>query len=132
MSGFVPLFRNPLTDHFYLIGSPESKGWFGYTSGRCLFNEDIRLRDRHVKFDPDGLFQEVERHLGPGHGYVVRLTKIAGGFSRVFLLTMEDEFVVIVKIPYHITGPKHYATASEAASMQHFYTQGIPVPKLYG
>lgn len=55
-----------------------------------------------------------------------------GGFNRVFLLTMDDGFEAILKIPYHIAGPKHFATASEAATLQYLHSKGIPVPKGYG
>ncbi|EEP82666.1 predicted protein [Uncinocarpus reesii 1704] len=55
-----------------------------------------------------------------------------GGFNRVFLLSMEDGFQAIAKIPYHIAVPKHYATASEAATLEFLHSKGVPVPKLYG
>lgn len=122
-----------MIEQFYLTGSSESRDLFNYTSGRFFYNEDLRLRERYVEFDRDGLLREVERHLGPSHGHSIHITKIAeGGFNRVFLSTMEDGFEVIIKIPYHITGPKHYATASEAASMQYLHSKGIPVPEMYG
>ncbi|CAG8935063.1 unnamed protein product [Penicillium salamii] len=113
--------------------SPEYRDLFGYTSGRFLYNEDLRLRERYVKFDYDGLLREAEKHIGLGHGHPIQMVKIAeGGFNRVFLLTMDDGFEVIIKIPYHIAGPKHYATASEAATMKYLHSKGIPVPRLYG
>lgn len=45
---------------------------------------------------------------------------------------MEDSFQAIVKIPYHISGPKHHATASEAATLEFLHLKSIPVPKLLG
>lgn len=45
---------------------------------------------------------------------------------------MDDGFEAIVKIPYQIPGPRHYATASEAATLQFLHSKGVPVPKLYG
>ncbi|KAL1854990.1 hypothetical protein Plec18170_004402 [Paecilomyces lecythidis] len=45
---------------------------------------------------------------------------------------MEDGLETIVKIPYHVPGPKHYATASEAATLEFLRSKDIPVPKLYG
>ncbi|GAD96296.1 predicted protein [Paecilomyces variotii No. 5] len=45
---------------------------------------------------------------------------------------MTDGFETIVKIPYPIAGPKHYAIASEAATIQFLHARDIPVPKLYG
>jgi hypothetical protein len=91
------------------------------------------LRERYVEFDPNALLRESEKHLGPSHGHAACIAKFAeGGFNRVFLLTMDDGFEAIVKIPYRIAGPKHYATASEAATLQYLHSKGIPVPKVYG
>ncbi|KKK12474.1 hypothetical protein AOCH_001916, partial [Aspergillus ochraceoroseus] len=105
----------------------ETRDLFKYTSGRFLYNEEARLRERYVKFDPDGLRREVERHLGSSHGQAGEITKIGeGGFNRVLLLTMQDGFEAIIKIPYQIAGPRHFVTASEAATLQFLYSKGIP------
>ncbi|KAL1878485.1 hypothetical protein Plec18167_004559 [Paecilomyces lecythidis] len=110
-----------------------SKELFSYTSGRFIYNEPLRLHERHVAFDPNGLLREIERHLGHDHGRALSIAKIAeGGFNRVFLVNMEDGLETIVKIPYHVPGPKHYATASEAATLEFLRSRDIPVPKLYG
>ena len=45
---------------------------------------------------------------------------------------MEDGFEVIVKIPYTSTVPKHYATASEVATLTFLRSKGLPVPQVYG
>lgn len=45
---------------------------------------------------------------------------------------MDDGFEVIAKIPYRLTEPRHYATASEAATLHFLRSRGIPVPQLYG
>ncbi|KAB8257995.1 hypothetical protein BDV32DRAFT_126527 [Aspergillus pseudonomiae] len=45
---------------------------------------------------------------------------------------MDDGFEAIIKVPYQISGPKHYATASEAATLQYLHSKGIPVPRIYG
>lgn len=69
------------------------------------------------------------------HGHATRIAKLAeGDFSRVFLITMDDGFEIIAKIPYHLAGPRHYASASEAATLYlcFLHSKGIPVPKLYG
>lgn len=104
---------------------------FSYTRGRYLYNQDVRLRERYNKFNPVALVREAEKHIG--HDQAKCLTKLAeGGFNRVFLLRMEDGFEAIVKIPYHIPGPKHFATASEAATLHCLRCNGIPVPEVYG
>jgi hypothetical protein len=45
---------------------------------------------------------------------------------------MDDGFEAIAKIPYFSTGPKYYATASEAATLTYLHSKGIPVPRVYG
>lgn len=83
--------------------------------------------------DPSALLRETERHIGSNHGRAARITKLAeGGFNRVFLIKMDDGFEAIAKLPYRVAGPKHYATASEAATLHYLRSQGIPVPKVYG
>lgn len=111
----------------------KNQDLFAYTSGRFIFNEEPRLRERYVKFNPAALFKEVENVLGAEHGAPKGITKLAeGGFNRVLLLTMQDGFEIIVKIPYPLAGPKYYATASEAATLQYLFSLGIPVPRVFG
>lgn len=55
-----------------------------------------------------------------------------GGFNRVFLVELEDNSQVIVKIPYDHSVPKTYATASEVATLKFLRSKGIPAPKVYG
>lgn len=55
-----------------------------------------------------------------------------GGFNRVFLAMLEDDFRVIVKIPSGLSVPKIYATASEVANLTYLRSKGIPTPKVYG
>ena len=47
-----------------------------------------------------------------------------GGFKRVFLLTMDDGFEVIAKLPYPLTVPKSLTTESEVAKLDFFVFQG--------
>ncbi|KAJ5573995.1 serine/threonine protein kinase [Penicillium hispanicum] len=104
---------------------------FSYTSGRFLFNEQARLRERHVSFDVAALGDVVAKHVG--HGKVKSIVKLSeGGFNRVLLATMEDDFKAIVKIPYWISVPKTYATASEVATLTFLRSKGVPVPEVYG
>ena len=68
-----------------------------------------------------------------GRQRCVSIQKLAeGGFNRVFLLTMDDGFEVVAKIPYRNTVPSRYLTASEVATMD-FLRQKleIPVPHVY-
>ncbi|KAE8332170.1 kinase-like domain-containing protein [Aspergillus sergii] len=131
---FPPLSRN-ITFHTKRSSKDSSarKNLFSYTSGRFPFNEKIRLRERYVEFDATGLLQEAEKILGSSLGRATSIVKFAeGGFNRLFLLTMDGGFEAVVKMPYRIAGPKHFAAASEAATLQYLHAKGIPVPKVYG
>jgi hypothetical protein len=113
-------------------GSPANEHLFSYTSGRFLFNENLRRQERYVEFNVEAFKALATQGIKPGHGKVTNITKFAeGGFNRVFLLTMEDGFQAIAKIPYKIALPKSHATASEAATLELLRLKGVPVPKLY-
>ncbi|KAI9370282.1 kinase-like domain-containing protein [Aspergillus egyptiacus] len=123
----------PLKLHCRTIASSANRELYTYTSGRFIFNESRRLHERHVEFDPGALLRETENLVGNCHGHATRIAKLAeGGFNRVFLITMDDGLEVIAKLPYRLAGPRHYATASEAATLQFLHSKGIPVPKLDG
>lgn len=104
---------------------------FSYSSGRFLYNEEARLRERQVQFDVAALENVVAKRVG--HGKVKSIVKFSeGGFNRVFLATMEDDFKAIIKIPYWISVPKTYTTASEVATLTFLRSKGVPVPEVYG
>ncbi|KAF2128324.1 kinase-like protein [Dothidotthia symphoricarpi CBS 119687] len=113
--------------------TPNNTPLFSYTSGRFLFNEAQRLKERHVKFDLEALHHAAEVSLCNKHGKIISTEKLTeGGFNRVFVLTCEDGFELIAKIPYHIACPEYYATASEVATLAFLRAKGIPVPEVYG
>lgn len=113
-------------------GSQTNEHLFSYTSGRFLYNEKFRRQERYVGFNVEAFKELAAQGIEPGHGKVTNITKFAeGGFNRVFLLTMEDDFQAIAKIPYKIALPRRHATASEAATLELLQSKGIPVPKLY-
>ncbi|PYI23681.1 phosphotransferase enzyme family protein [Aspergillus violaceofuscus CBS 115571] len=90
-----------------------------------------RLNERYVNFDVAALKTAIGKHVG--HGSVKELVKLSeGGFNRVLLATMEDDFKAIVKIPYRISVPETYATASEVATLTFLRSKGFPVPEVYG
>ncbi|KAF3479945.1 phosphotransferase [Arthroderma uncinatum] len=65
----------------------------------------------------------------PRCSQIIKLAE--GGFNKIFLLTMDDETEVIARIPTPIAGPRHYTTASEAATMQCLRDSlHIPVPRI--
>ncbi|KAK2753450.1 Phosphotransferase enzyme [Arachnomyces sp. PD_36] len=103
---------------------------FSYTSGRYLYNEQLRLAERHVEFNIEALRRVAAQSVG--RDTVVHMRKLAeGGFNRVLLLTMNDGFEVIVKIPYSIAVPKQLTTESEVATLDFLRSNGIPVPRVY-
>ena len=91
------------------------------------------LKERHVEFNVKALQNAAEISVSNKHGKAVSIRKLAeGGFNRVFIIQMQDEFELIAKIPYHVPGPKYFATASEAATLTFLKSQDIPVPEVYG
>lgn len=120
-----------ITDFKLLEESLQDETLFSYTSGRFLYNEQLRLREKYVRFNVSELEKAVSRQVG--HGRVKSIVKISErGFNRVLLATMEDGFRAIVKIPFSVPAPKTYATASEAATLTFLRSKGIPVPEVYG
>ncbi|KAM5461786.1 hypothetical protein MferCBS49748_007070 [Microsporum ferrugineum] len=103
---------------------------FTYTSGRYLYNEKLRLAERCVEINVDALKTIAAKAVGRDSATSIR--KLAeGGFNRVFLLTMNDGFEVIVKIPYLLAVPPKLTTESEVATLDFLRENGIPVPKVY-
>ncbi|KAK2831886.1 hypothetical protein FQN49_007067, partial [Arthroderma sp. PD_2] len=93
-------------------------------------NEDVRLQERYVRFDVAELQRvAAEAANRPRCSQIIKLAE--GGFNKVFLLTMDDESEVIARIPTPIADPRHYTTASEAATMRFLRdTLQIPVPRV--
>lgn len=59
------------------------------------------------------------------------ITKLAeGGFNRVLQVTFDDGYVVLVRLPYKTTVPKHHVVASEAAILALLRAHGVPVLKV--
>jgi hypothetical protein len=58
------------------------------------------------------------------------MEKIAESLNRVFLVTFQNGQQVIARIPTPISGPSHFSTASEVATMDFLRRLGIPVPKV--
>ncbi|KAL8658701.1 MAG: hypothetical protein Q9202_007470 [Teloschistes flavicans] len=107
-------------------------GIFKYTSGRWLYNESLRLHERFIKFNVENLKRLAAAVSGRTEGDVAGFRKLAeGGFNRTFEITMHDGFQLVARLPYPSTLPKHYAVASEVATMDFVRSYGVPVPKIY-
>lgn len=54
-----------------------------------------------------------------------------GGLNRTFLITLDNDFQLVARIPYSILIPKAYVLASEVATMDFLRSKGLPIPKVY-
>ncbi|KAI9748388.1 MAG: hypothetical protein M4579_007239, partial [Chaenotheca gracillima] len=96
------------------------------------FNESLRLAERYSKFDVGQLKSVAATSIGRTETDVVDIRKLAeGGYNRTFEITMKDGLQVIARLPYPMTLPKNYATASEVATMDYVRLHGIPVPRIH-
>ncbi|CAI7621411.1 unnamed protein product [Penicillium glandicola] len=104
---------------------------FEYTSGRFLFNENLRRAERRIQFDADALVRAACHSVGRHLTGVTSITKLAeGGFNRVLQISFDDGYAVLARLPYKTTVPKHHAVASEAATLALLRAHGVPVPKV--
>lgn len=96
-------------------------------------NEDLRFLERRHEFDVSGLCRLAAQSVGSTPQDVDTLVKLGeGGFNRTFLITFNDGFKMVARIPYPIAGPKLYGIASEVATMRFLRSSGFPVPDVYG
>ncbi|KAL4810901.1 kinase-like protein [Aspergillus unguis] len=110
---------------------PSRNNLFEYTSGRFLFNEQLRLAERHVRFDVDALSSAACEAASRSSAELASIDKLAeGGFNRILQLRFKDGYSVIARIPFKSTVPKRYAVASEAATLDLLQSHGIPVPRV--
>ncbi|KAL4911003.1 kinase-like domain-containing protein [Aspergillus multicolor] len=96
---------------------PPAPHLFNYTSGRFLFHEKLRLKERYVRFDVNALLQAIAASVNQPMENITSFVKLReGDDSRIFQATFVDKRQVLAKIPYK-TVAKHYAIASEAATL---------------
>ncbi|KAG6915731.1 hypothetical protein DXG01_010061 [Tephrocybe rancida] len=100
---------------------------FSFTSGHWLRNNDGHTSGRFAPFNVEGLKDVASNVIG---SKVQSIEKLAESFNRVFLLTSEDGQQVIARIPTPISGPPHFSTASEVATMDFLQRLGLPLPKV--
>ncbi|PWY95459.1 phosphotransferase family protein [Aspergillus sclerotioniger CBS 115572] len=111
----------------------NSRDLFEYTSGRFLFNEELRLAERRIQFDVDALLHAVCRSTNRPVSDLCSVSKLAeGGLNRVLQTTYKDGYTVIARIPYRITVLKRLAVASEVATLDVLRRNGVPVPRVLG
>ncbi|KXG47261.1 Aminoglycoside phosphotransferase [Penicillium griseofulvum] len=106
---------------------------FEYTSGRWIYNDNLRHRERRRVFNIHELKRLAALAVQQKEFDVTRFEKLAeGGFNRSFLITMRDGYQFVARIPYPATEPKSLVVASEVATLDFLRTYGIPVPKVFG
>ncbi|KAI5240526.1 hypothetical protein E4T43_06028 [Aureobasidium subglaciale] len=112
--------------------------FFNFTRGRFLGNEKYELQRRHRKFDVYELMRVAARAVGAN--YCTSIQKCPDGmYNRILHLSMDNGKQVIAKIPNPNSGPPHFTTASEVATMQFTRAYGeqvrevlrTPVPEVY-
>ncbi|KAL9101634.1 MAG: hypothetical protein Q9163_003132 [Psora crenata] len=86
---------------------------FRYTSGRWLWIEENELPKRYRKFNVEELKRESVGALS-----CVSISKIEGGYNKVFTLVMDNDSVAIARIPCLNAGPAFKTTASEVATIE--------------
>ncbi|RAK95537.1 phosphotransferase family protein [Aspergillus ibericus CBS 121593] len=110
----------------------DNRRLFEYTSGRWIYNENLRLAERHREFNVDALKSTAAQSLERCDTDIKSLSKLAeGGFNRVLQITMLDNTQVLVRLPYPSTEPKKMAVASEVATLALLRAHGLPVPRVY-
>lgn len=96
--------------------SQQYEPFFRYTSGRWLWDEEERLRERYRKFNVEELKRIAAKSIGAKT--CVSMIKLAeGGYNKVFRLVMDNGSVAIARIPCPNAGPAFKTTASEVATM---------------
>ena len=96
--------------------SQQYEQFFRYASGRWLWDEEERLRERYTKFNVEELKRVAAESIGAKT--CVSMIKLAEGrYSKVFRLVMDNGSVAIARIPCPNAGPAFKSTASEVATM---------------
>lgn len=106
------------TSPYQMPINPDSQyeGFFRYTSGRWLWDEEQQLRERFRKFNVPELRRVAAESVGAR--VCVTMTKLAeGSFNKIFRLIMDNGKVAIARIPNPNAGPEYYTIASEVATM---------------
>ncbi|OSS53226.1 hypothetical protein B5807_01856 [Epicoccum nigrum] len=111
----------------------DHRDLFEYTSGRWIYNEDVRLAERRLSFNVNELKKAAAKSVKKSESDVVSLRKLAeGGFNRIFEVTMRDGTCVLARLPYPSTLPRRLAVASEVATIDFVRAHGIPTPRVFG
>lgn len=86
-----------------------------YTSGRWLYDEDLQLKRRYVKFNVDGLRERASQVAGARCSQITKLPE--GLYNKVFSLETESGEEILARIPNPNAGSSRYVVASEVATL---------------
>ncbi|KAJ5568609.1 hypothetical protein N7450_011095, partial [Penicillium hetheringtonii] len=71
--------------------------------------------------------------IGKTENDITGFQKLAeGGFNRTFIITMQDGFQFVARIPFPVTEPKALLIGSEVATMDYLRSHGLPIPRVFG
>ncbi|THC90747.1 hypothetical protein EYZ11_009794 [Aspergillus tanneri] len=111
-----------------VVGNPHD--FYGYTSGRWVWDEKEQLRERYREFDILEL-QKVAMESASSDSCVSMEKLGEGSYNKSFQLTMANGKAVVARIPNPNAGPAFLTTASEVATMDFLRnTLHLPVPKV--
>ncbi|KAI1987138.1 hypothetical protein LOZ53_004468 [Ophidiomyces ophidiicola] len=105
------------------------RGLFNYTSGRWLYDEELQLKRRYIKFNVKALKRAAGRVLGHSCSQITKLPE--GFYNKVFLLKTELGGETLARIPNPNAGSASYVIASEVATLDFLRNVlDIPVPEV--
>lgn len=110
-------FQSKLSRSIHTVSkSQQYEQFYRYTSGRWLWGEEKKLRERYTKFNVEELKRIAAESIGAKT--CVSMIKLAeGGYNKVFRLVMDNGSIAIARIPCPNAGPAFKTTASEVATM---------------
>lgn len=86
-----------------------------------------------MRFDIDALAKTVCESTNRPLSELVDISKLSeGGYNRILEVRFGYGYTVLARLPYNNTVPKHYAVASEAATLDFLRSNGIAVPRVLG
>lgn len=93
----------------------ENHQLFNYTSGRWLYDEQVQLKRRYVKFNVQALKNVASQLTGTQCVYISKLPE--GLFNKVLSLQLEDGHEVLARIPNPNAGNPRYVVPSDVATL---------------
>jgi len=101
------------------------------TDGVSRFNEDLRLRQRHLTFDGYELAKTISAVAHRTITELVSVNRFAeGGFNRILQATFQDGQEVLARLAFKMETPIYHSLASEVATLHFLRLHGIAVPKV--